>query len=105
MVHCVAITEQSEPEAARAEGIAQIILIIQIKKFNLERHLPKHKSILNQNLDRDTQGLVHCSAITERQRARRSPGRRHRQKNKTILKHFAKKIFQHKTIAIGIRRV
>ena len=25
-----------------------------IKKFNLERHLPKHKSILNQNRDRDT---------------------------------------------------
>ena len=31
--------------------------------------------------DRDTQGLVHCASITERQRARRSPGQRHRPNN------------------------
>ena len=30
LVHCAAITEQSEPGVARAEGIAQILIQIQL---------------------------------------------------------------------------
>ena len=59
MVHCAAITEQSEPGVARAKGIA--LKINQTRNASPKLYFNKIKKC-----DRDTKGLVLCIAKTER---------------------------------------